>query len=232
MAPANHTQRGAPSATAMSMTAPLRKVILTAHITFSVGWLGAVAAFLVLNIVGLASHDAEVVRGAYLSMNLVGLYVIVPMSLAALATGLVQALGTQWGLFRRYWVLAKFLLTILAVYALLMHQFTAVADATKLVSGTAAPALPTAELHSVGTELMGDVGGALLVLLVITTLAVYKPWGLTRYGRRKRRAKTPQSDNETPAPLGFKILLTAIVVLVVVFKIALYLTGHNMHHGH
>src|SRR5258708_40185952 len=46
------------------MTPALRKLTITAHVTFSVGWLGAVAAFLVLSIAGLTSHDAEVVRGA------------------------------------------------------------------------------------------------------------------------------------------------------------------------
>ncbi len=217
----------------MTMTPGLRKLALTAHVIFSVGWIGAATAFLVLSIVGLTSYDSEFVRGAYLSMNLVGLYVIVPMSLAALATGLVQALGTQWGLLRQYWILAKFLLTILAVYALLMHQFTAVGDAARLVSRAVTLTLPSAELRSVGTELLGDISGALLVLLVVTTLAVYKPWGLTRYGRRKeQRSKRPELDDKTPAPLEFKILLAVIVLLVVVFKVALYLSGHNMHYGH
>ncbi len=106
----------------MTLTPHLRKFALTAHVVFSVGWLGAVAAFLVLSIAGLNSRDTGVVAGAYLSMNLIGLYVIVPMSLASLATGLVQALGTQWGLFRHYWVLMKFLLALLATYALLRDR--------------------------------------------------------------------------------------------------------------
>ncbi len=219
----------------MTMTPHLRKFALTAHVVFSVGWLGAVAAFLVLSIAGLKSRDTGVVAGAYLSMNLIGLYVIVPMSLASLATGLVQALGTQWGLFRHYWVLMKFLLALLATYALLMHQFTAVAEAAKLVAGAGAQTLPGAELRSVGAELLGDVSGAVLVLLVVTTLSVYKPWGLTPYGRRTQhqRSKVPQQpDHETPTPLGFKFLLAVIAVLVVAFKVVLHLTGHSLHHGH
>src|SRR5947207_1085688 len=107
------------------MSPRLRKLLLAAHITSSVGWLGAVASFLVLSIAGRTNQDAEVVRGAYLSMNLIGLFIIVPTSLAALATGLVQALGSQWGLFRHYWVLVKFLLALFATIALLLHQFTA-----------------------------------------------------------------------------------------------------------
>jgi hypothetical protein len=219
----------------MTMTPHLRKFALTGHVVFSVGWLGAVAAFLVLSIAGLTSRDTGVVAGAYLSMNLIGLYVIVPMSLASLATGLVQALGTPWGLFRHYWVLMKFLIALVATYALLMHQFTAVAQAAKIVSGAAAGTLPGAELHAVGTELLGDVSGAVLVLLVVTTLSVYKPWGLTRYGRRKQQEQsrvTQQLDNETPTPLGFKILLAVIGSLVVAFKVALHFTGHSFYHGH
>jgi hypothetical protein len=42
------------------MTPGLRKFALTTHVTSSVGWLGAVVAFLALAIVGLISQDAEV----------------------------------------------------------------------------------------------------------------------------------------------------------------------------
>jgi hypothetical protein len=100
------------------MTPRVRKLAITAHVAFSVGWLGATAAFLVLSIAALTSHDAEVVRGACLSMNLISRFVVIPMSFAALATGLLQALGTPWGLFRYYWILVKFGLAILATSAL------------------------------------------------------------------------------------------------------------------
>jgi hypothetical protein len=48
-----------------------------------------VASFLVLSIAGLASQDAETVRAAYVAMNLIGQFMIVPLSLAALLSGLV-----------------------------------------------------------------------------------------------------------------------------------------------
>src|ERR1700739_4132295 len=118
------------------MTPGFRKLNLTAHVTSSVGWLGAVACFLVLSVVGLISHDAETVRGTYLAMNLIGQYIMVPLSVAALLTGVVHSLGTEWGLFRYYWVLAKFALTIGATILLLVHQFKAVAEAARRVSGT------------------------------------------------------------------------------------------------
>ena len=66
------------------MTPRINKFALTAHITFSVGWLGAVVVYLALAVAGLIGADAQMVRAAYLSMELIGWFVIVPFSLAAL----------------------------------------------------------------------------------------------------------------------------------------------------
>lgn len=44
---------------AMTMTPRLRKFTLTAHVIFSVGWLGAVVACLTLAIAALTSHDVQ-----------------------------------------------------------------------------------------------------------------------------------------------------------------------------
>lgn len=62
----------------MAMTPYVRKFALTAHVTSSVGWLGAVAVFLALAIAGLTSKDAQMVRAAYLAMELTTRFVIVP----------------------------------------------------------------------------------------------------------------------------------------------------------
>jgi len=215
------------------MTPALRKMTITAHVTFSVGWLGAVAAFLVLSIAGLTSHDAELVRGAYLSMDLISRFIVIPLCFAALATGLLQALGTPWGLFRYYWILVKFGLAIFATIALLVHQFVAMAEAAKRVAGATAESLFSRDFGTLKTELVRAPSLAILLLLGVTTLGVYKPWGLTRYGRRKQqeRRKVPQQpDNKTP--FGVKIFFAVIGVLVLVF-VVLHLTGHGFEsHGH
>src|SRR5215218_6585420 len=52
----------------MTMAPCLRKFVLTAHVTSSVGWLGAVTVFLALAVAGLTSQDAQTVRAAYLAM--------------------------------------------------------------------------------------------------------------------------------------------------------------------
>jgi len=71
------------------MASHFRKFTLTAHVVLSVGWLGAVVAYLALAVAGLTSDTPLTVRAAFLSMDLIGWYVIVPFALAAWAAGLV-----------------------------------------------------------------------------------------------------------------------------------------------
>lgn len=172
----------------MMMSSALRKFALTAHVTSSVGLLGSIAAFLALAVAGLISRDAQIVRAVYPAMDLIARFVIVSLVLAALLTGLIQALGTPWGLFRHYWVLVKLLLTVFAAIVLLARM--------KLIGYAALLAteatLPQAELRQAGIQLVVHAAGGLLVLLLPTILSVYKPPGSTRYGLQKR--------NEWPAP--------------------------------
>jgi len=169
----------------MAMSPRLRRLALTTHVTASVGWVGAVAAFLALAVGGLISQQAQTARAAYLVMELITWSVIVPLSLASLLTGLVSSLGTAWGLFRHYWVMAKLLLTVLATILLLAHT-----RPISRVAGLAAErTLSSADLRQVRIQLVADAGAALLVLLVNTTLGVYKPRGMTQYGWRKQHGQ-------------------------------------------
>jgi hypothetical protein len=168
------------------MTPRVRKIALTAHVTSSVGWIGAVAVFLVLALAGLNSKDFETVRAAYVSMELTGWFVIVPLALASLLTGLVQALGTAWGLFRHYWVLVKLVITVLATVILLVHMrpIGHMAEAVRRAT------LDDGELGGLRIQLVADAGAALVVLLVAVVLSVFKPQGRPRYRRRRLRGVT------------------------------------------
>jgi uncharacterized membrane protein len=172
----------------MALTPRLRKLALTAHITASVGWLGAVIAFLALSVTGLTSQDPQTVRGAYLVMERTGWVVLVPLSLASLVTGLISSLGSTWGLFRHYWVLFKLAINLVATIVLLLYTQTLAylvdAAAPTTLSGNELRGLrdPSPTLHA---------AAALLLLLAATTLAVYKPRGRTRYGQRKQHRRRP-----------------------------------------
>jgi hypothetical protein len=214
----------------MIMTPGLRKFALTTHIVSSVGWLGAVAGFLALAVAGLTSEDAQTVRAAYLAMGLTGWFVIVPLGLASLPTGLVMSLGTEWGLFRHYWIMAKLLITVLATVLLLVHM-RPVGHRARVVAETT---LARGELAGLRIQLVADAGAALLSLLAATTLSVYKPRGMTSYGRRKQREQYGTggvtglgSTTSTPRWVqAFGILAFVLFLLFVVQ----HLTGGG--HGH
>lgn len=206
--------------------------MLTAHIAFSVGWLGAVAAFLVLAIAGLSSRNEQTARAAYVAMDLIGWFVIVPCSLITLLVGLVQSLGTKWGLFRHYWVLIKFLLTVGATILLLLHM-----NATSRLASAAADISSNLELlRPVRVQLVGDAAAALLVLLAATILSVYKPWGLTGFGRRKLHERSSsgeaQSDYQTTGTSWDLYILIGLVVLVLAFVVLHFAKGGLGQHGH
>jgi hypothetical protein len=158
-----------------------RKLLLTTHITVSVGWIGAVLAYLALVIAAMTGQSDQLLRAAWIAMELIGWYVIVPLALAALVTGISIALGTRWGLFRHDWVASSLLLTVVAAAVLLQHMSTVTSFAN--IAADAA----IADVRDVlGPAMRGELlhaGVGLVLLLGIAALNVYKPGGLTAYGR-------------------------------------------------
>jgi hypothetical protein len=168
----------------MMMAPGTRKIILVVHIVSSVGSLGAVVGFLALAIVGLTGQDTQMLPRPYVAMEVIALFVIVPLILASLLTGIIQSLGTVWGLFRHYWVLAKLLLTVLTAIVLLLQMEGIIYLATAAAETT----LSDADLLDLRRSLVVHAIGGLVVLVVATILSVYKPRGMTRYGWRKQRS--------------------------------------------
>lgn len=165
----------------MTMSPRLRRLALTAHISVSVGWLGTVVVVLALGIVGLAARDAQTVRAVYLVMEPVGWFVLVPFALASLLTGILQSLGSPWGLFRHHWVLLKLAINAFATVVLLIYMQTL----TILTNLAADPNVDVATLRD-GSPVDHAVLATLLLILA-TGLAVYKPRAMTGYGWRQRR---------------------------------------------
>jgi hypothetical protein len=161
------------------MSRRLRKVTLAVHLTVSVGWVGAVFAYLSLGIASVTSERESTIRSAWTAMELIGWWVIVPLALASLLTGVVMALGTKWGLFRYYWVLISFVLTTFATSILLLHMpdVSTLADQARAAGGS--------DLDGLGGDLF-HAGVGLAILLFVLALNIAKPPGLTRYGWRRQ----------------------------------------------
>lgn len=177
----------------MKLPRVLSRLVLTMHIITSVGWLGAVMAYLALDVVASASEDIAAVRAAYFGMDLSIRFVIAPLAIASVLIGTVNALTCWWGLLGHYWLLVKLLLTIFAT-AILLLEVQNVTYMAEIASTSADPrTLPGSLPHSIG---------GLLILVMVAVLSVYKPKGLTPYGWRKQlRSSSGSSPRTTCAQL-------------------------------
>lgn len=178
----------------MTMGPRLRKTVLVFHVASTVGWMGAVAVFVALDLVARA--DPEVNRVVWLALDATGWTLLVPLAIASLTTGVTAALGTPWGLLRHYWVLFKLLITAFATLILVMQtpSFSAQAELA---------ADPAVDPDMLGSELL-HTGGGLVVLSLALMLSIFKPRGMTRYGQRKRRRGSTKPTISTREPLGFR----------------------------
>jgi hypothetical protein len=175
----------------MPMPPALRRAMLAAHIICSVGWLGAAAAYLALGVAAEVNMQPQVIRAAWIAMELSGWFVIIPLACLAYLTGLVLSLGTPWGLFKHYWVVIAFVLTTLSLAVLLLHM-----PSVSTLAGLARTSDDAAASRLGGDVLHPALG--ILVLGVVTVLNVHKPRGLTPYGRRKQ-TKEPKGNTKSRA---------------------------------
>lgn len=202
----------------MTMTTALRKLMLTTHVITSVGWLGALAVFLAHALVGLISRDEQMIRATSIAMGLTAWLVILPLSITSLVTGLVQALGTVWGLFRHYWIIFKLTITAVATTVLLLK----LGPITHLANEAAVATFSSADLIGLRMSLLLHAIGGLLLLLVAASLAIYKPPGLTPFGMRKQSEPSVggavsgiESDSNTPRWVKLFGLIAVVMILLV-----------------
>lgn len=212
----------------MTMTPSLRNFMLTAHVTTSVGWMGALAVFLAHALAGLLSEDEQIVRALSLAMGLAAWFVILPLSLASLTTGLVQAMGTTWGLLRHYWIVFKLLLTAAATVVLLLK----LGPISYLAEMAAGPAFSSTDLIGLRTSTLLHAAGGLVVLLMAAALAIYKPQGMTPYGVRKQRERStvetePRLEPVAGMPRWAKAFVTVIVILALMIGFMLAGGSHG-----
>ena len=196
----------------------LRKLTLTAHVTVSIGWLGALLVFLVHGLIGWTSHDDLVIRATALAMGLTAWMVILPLSIASVITGLIQALTTAWGLLRHYWVVAKLTLTIVATIVLLLK----LGPISFLAETASNPSLSMEDQAGLRISMIVHAAGGVLFLLAAVVLAIYKPAGVIR-----SRSGNHQSTTDSRSPRWVKVF--ALVALAIVFVLfgMLVVVGHG-----
>lgn len=201
----------------MAMTSHVRKLVLIGHLVSSLGWIGALLVFLAHALASWGTRDAQVARAAAISMDLSAWFVILPLALSTLVTGVAQALGTPWGLSRHYWVVFKLALTIVAT-AVLLAKLGPISELAR----TAAPATSSRpELADLRTSMVLHAIGGLVVLIAAAVLGVFKPEG--------RIAASLNGRGSSPAPTWVRISIWTLSAFLVAVLLMVLVGKHGPH---
>ncbi|MFC9059406.1 DUF2269 family protein [Streptomyces sp. NPDC057074] len=169
----------------MKLSRPARRALLVVHVVASAGWLGITLGLLALGLTAASTASPATVEAGVRGMKLFADWLLLPLAVLTLVSGVVLALGTAWGLARHRWVVTKFWLTLATTTATVFALRPGVNAAFTAVA--AGEPLPDA-----GDVLFGPVV-SLAAYLFMTVVSVLKPWGPTRRGRRLRREGTVRS---------------------------------------
>ncbi|MGY1436790.1 DUF2269 domain-containing protein [Streptomyces reniochalinae] len=161
------------------LTRRARRGTLALHVCASAGWLGMTLCLLALGLTAALTGSPAVTEASYRSMKVYGDWLVGPLALLTLGTGVLLSLGTKWGLARHWWVWIKFWLTTAAALASVL-AFRVRIDSTVADVVAGRPVLPL--------ELVIPPAISLSAYVFMTVISVLKPWGLTARGRRHRAA--------------------------------------------
>jgi len=161
-----------------------RNLLLALHIVTAVGALATDAILLSLAVTGRFSRDADMIRGAYLVMELLLSTVLLPFALTALVTGVMLGLGSRWGIVRHYWVLTKLVLTLAAATAGALLLRPALNESAANVLAVPLADLPATGIGPVAIRVIAGPTIGVLLMTAAVVLAVSKPWGQTWLRRR------------------------------------------------
>jgi len=157
-----------------------RQSVLVLHLMSAAAWFGVDVVVAVLVVTGWFADDLALRSLAYRGL---ANFVTVPMlvsALVCLATGVVLGLATKWGLVRYWWVVVKLglnlVLCTLIIVVLQPGMPEVDAYGQELLAGVPDPA--------VVRNLFFPPAVSLITLTFAVVLAVMKPWGRLRRGRR------------------------------------------------
>jgi hypothetical protein len=205
----------------MKLSSKARKVLLTAHVATSVGWIGALAVFLAHAVASRSSQDPQVIRAAAMGMAISAWFVILPLSIGTLVTGVAQALGTAWGLLRHYWIVFKLALTLIATGVLLLK----LGPISELAAASAQQTFAAGDMAGLQISLLLHAVGGLVILLLALVLAIFKPTGVTT--PRGESGSTSMMERYMQAPRWARAAMIALALALLGLLAMLALGNHG-----
>ena len=192
--------RGAASVPKARRLSPqLRRLVLAAHVLVAGGWFGIVVAKLVLEVTAATTRDQEIPRAAYMLIQVLDRAMFPPVAVGTLLTGVILSVGTAWGLFQHYWIVAKLALTVGVILSGVLFVGAWVQQAIATASGPAADTVARSDVGSAPLLLICTAVAHLFMLGAATVISVYKPWGRIRPDRHETVRRSARTSTNQPA---------------------------------
>lgn len=193
-----------------------RQATVWLHVVTSVGWMGQALALFTLLTISHTSDDVAVRIAATSMAREIDAHLLVPLANASAFTGFILAAATAWGFTRHWWVLTKFVITLVQLYAGIFILSGALQES--VAAAQAGEPEPASLTELIGVALMAGA------FAFQAWLSVAKPWGKARQGAKLPTAPTwvfvaavvaTLADITVDLILGYPLPALSLIVLVV-----------------
>ncbi|MFD0674620.1 hypothetical protein [Cohnella sp. GCM10027633] len=167
-----------------------RRWLLVLHLLFAAIMLGGAVAFLILSLVAASTSDEGVLRACYTAMQVLSESSVRASTIGTLVTGILLSVLTQWGLFKFYWIIAKEILTLVAIALGPIGMYLWTLKAVRMTDDAGLNALHDSAFLVNQNQMMVGIILQIVSLAAMFVLSVFKPWG-----QRKRRTSALASGS-------------------------------------
>lgn len=163
------------------------KVLKICHLLAVCLWLGGAVSVLLLNLKNPAATSEGMLYGINTASNLIDIWVIGLGAMGCIITGLLYGFFTAWGFFKHKWIIAKWLLIIIAFISISIFLVPSLESMLHLSHEFGTNALHNSDyLVAKSTHLYWSIFQVALYMILVI-ISVIKPWG-----KRNRKINEPK----------------------------------------
>jgi hypothetical protein len=166
-----------------------RQALLAVHVITSAAWLGIAVMFVALSVLALRAANVRDAQTIYETMAFFDQTMLPIANMAATTTGFALGVTTKWGIVRHWWVVIKVVISFAVLGIAFGFLHDALERSASQAADLAAVGGTVADITSSGQVVLGGFVLALVSLVGAMLLSLYKPRGVTPWGRRSEPAR-------------------------------------------
>lgn len=161
-----------------------KSILVAIHVLSVASWIGGTLAMLLLAVYLQHGANGEQLLYTMASMEVIDENLLKYPALLTLITGILLSVWTQWGLGKHYWVVIKFVLTIVTILIGIFFLNRWTAGLGELIENMGFFALQNEEFQSTWISIVVTSSFNLFCLAFMTFITYLKPFGKVKKDRK------------------------------------------------